>query len=107
LPAGRELRRPLTANGTGGRERRPDKAATRDPAGFVASAMLPAIPLGLAIAAIGQWLLAMPVLVWAGLILAAGNLAGFAGFVVWYRRRERRAHRQWQERIWQEGSDDE
>jgi hypothetical protein len=87
--------------------RAPSGRKARDPAGFVASAMLPAIPLGLAIAAIGHWWLAMPVLVWAGLVLAGGNLAGFLGFAVWYEGRRRRQHRARIERIWQEGSDDE
>jgi len=83
------------------------RPARRDPAGVVASATLPAIPLGVLAAVAGRWLLDMPLLVWGGLILAAGNLAVLAGFVFWYRLREQRHHRAWQERVWEEGLDDE
>ena len=79
----------------------------RDPAGIVASATLPAIPLGVLAAVAGKWLLDMPLLVWGGLVLAAGNLVVLAGFVFWYRGRQRRRQRAWQERAWEEGLDDE
>jgi Flp pilus assembly protein TadB len=85
----------------------PDGAHRRNPAAFVASATLPAIPLGIAIAAAGHWWLGIPVLVWAGLILAGGNAVAIVGFAIWYERRRRRHRRQWQEQAWQEGLDDE
>ena len=75
----------------------------RDPAGFIGSAMLPAIPVGLLAAAIGHWFLAEPVMVWAGLALAGANLVGLIGFVAWYRARERRRRRDWQLHVWQHG----
>lgn len=85
----------------------PAPPAARDPAGFIGSAMLPAIPVGLVAAAIGHWLLAEPVLVWAGLALAAANLIGLVGFVAWYRSRERRRRRDWQLQVWQHGDNRE
>lgn len=75
----------------------------RDPAGFIGSAMLPAIPVGLIAAAVGHWFLAEPVMVWAGLALAATNLVGLIGFVAWYRHRARRQRRDWQLHVWQHG----
>jgi sterol desaturase/sphingolipid hydroxylase (fatty acid hydroxylase superfamily) len=59
----------------------------RDPAKMVASATLPAIPLGLLLAAIGQFWLGQPFMVWAGLIVAGGNLAALVGYAWWHRRR--------------------
>ena len=85
----------------------PAPPAVRDPAGFIGSAMLPAIPLGLVLAAVGRWIVAEPLLVWAGLILAAVNLLGLVGFVAWYRRRERRRRRDWQAHVWQHGEERE
>ena len=79
----------------------------REPAGIVVSAALPAIPLGVTIAAIGHWWLELPALVWGGLIVAAGNLLGLAGFLIWYRARRKRQRREWLDSLWQEGSDDE
>ena len=78
-----------------------------NPAGFIGSAMLPAIPVGLVAAAIGHWLLAEPVLVWAGLALAVANLAGLVGFVAWHRYRERRRQRDWELHVWQHGDNRE
>jgi len=81
--------------------------AVRDPAGFIGSALLPAIPLGLLAAAAGLWILDEPLLVWAGLVLAGGNLLGFAGFVAWYRRRGPRRRRDRRMQVRQHGADRE
>jgi hypothetical protein len=62
-------------------------APQRDPAKLVASATLPAIPLGLLLAAIGHFWLDLTLLVRAGLIVAGGNFALLAGYVWWHRRR--------------------
>ncbi|MEX0807636.1 MAG: hypothetical protein WD044_02805 [Dongiaceae bacterium] len=59
----------------------------RDPAKMVASATMPAIPLGLILAGIGHFWLDQPLLIWAGLIVAAGNLAALVGYAWWHRRR--------------------
>ena len=85
----------------------PKPPSMRNPAGFIGSAMLPAIPVGLVAAAVGRWILAEPILVWAGLALAAANLVGLVLFVAWYRQRERRQRRDWQLHVWQHGENRE
>lgn len=90
-----------------GRSDRAPPPSRHDPAGFIGSAMLPAIPVGLVAAAIGHWFLAEPVMVWAGLALAGANLVGLIGFVAWYRARERRRRRDWQLHVWQHGDGSE
>jgi hypothetical protein len=102
MPFGAEIR-VTQENETGTPADGPQPPSMRNPAGFIGSAMLPAIPVGLVAAAVGHWFLAEPVLVWAGLALAAANLVGFVLFVAWYRQRERRQRRDWQLRVWQHG----
>ncbi|MDZ4737937.1 MAG: hypothetical protein SGJ07_16465 [Rhodospirillaceae bacterium] len=64
-----------------------NSAPPRDPAKLVASATLPAIPLGLLLAGISHFWLDQPLLVWAGLIVAAGNLLVLVFYGWWHRRR--------------------
>jgi len=97
----------MSRNDQGQRHDAPGPPSVRNPAGFIGSAMLPAIPVGLLAAAAGHWILAEPVMVWAGVVLAGANAAGLVGFVAWYRYRERRQRRDWQLHVWQHGENRE